>query len=264
MKKVLLCPPTFYNIEYEINPWMHVQNNVDHKKAQEEYLELKSAYQELGLELLEISQEKGLPDMVYAANFGYPKDNFFIKSNFKFDERKKEAELSKKYFENLGFEIKKLPENVVWEGQGDLLSVGGKYFLGWGKRSDYESKKYLSEILEAEITDFKLIDPYFYHFDMCFTPLNENTVAINPLSFDEEGLEKISQNFSNIIEVSEEDNKLMACNAVVVDNTIIASKGISEKLKDDYLKHGFSVKEISMDEFRKGGGGIKCLTLEFY
>jgi N-dimethylarginine dimethylaminohydrolase len=264
MKKVLLCPPTHYRVEYAINPWMDIKNKVDLDKARKEYENLKQAYKELGVEVLETEQDKDQPDMVYAANCGFPQGNTFIKSNFKHEERRKEAELAKQYFQKLGYEIKELPENVVWEGQGDLIVVGEKYFLGWGKRTDYEAKKYLSEFLGKEIIDFKMIDPYYYHLDTCFLPLDENTVAINPKSFEPEGLEKIHQIFQNVIEVGESDNKILACNSVIVDKTILSPSGISQQLKDGYAKYGYSVREIQMGEFLKGGGSIKCLTLEFY
>ena len=32
-----MCPPKHYAIKYEINPWMHTDNDVDQSKAQEEY-----------------------------------------------------------------------------------------------------------------------------------------------------------------------------------------------------------------------------------
>ncbi|HEX8931951.1 MAG TPA: arginine deiminase-related protein [Patescibacteria group bacterium] len=262
--RVLLCPPTHYDIEYEINPWMDITHKVDQKKVRAEYETLKQTYQKLGLEILEIEQKKGLPDMVYAANFGFPENNFFIKANFKFAERKKEAELAKQYFTNLGFTIHELPENVNWEGQGDLLKIGGKYFAGYGKRSDQKAKRYLEEILTGEIIDLELIDPYYYHLDTCFLPLNKQTVAINPLSFTAEGLAKIAQNFTTVIKVSQEDNQLLACNAVVVNKSIVVGKGISQQLKTDFKNAGFVTEEVAMDEYRKGGGSVKCLTLKFY
>lgn len=264
MKKILLCPPKYYNIEYEINPWMDVRNKVNQQKVQEEYQRLKKVYENLNCEILEIEQGIGLPDMVYAANLGSPQNNIFIKSNFKFNERKKEADIAKKYFQKLNFSIKELPENITFEGQGDLLKAGDKYVLGWGKRTDKEAKKYLSEFLNADIIDFKLIDPYHYHLDTCFLPLNKNTVVINPHSFEEEGLEKIIKNFKNIIYVDKKDNDILACNALVVGETVVIGKGISKKLKDDFKTAGFDTQEVEMREFRKGGGSVKCLTLEFY
>jgi N-dimethylarginine dimethylaminohydrolase len=264
MKKVLLCPPSYYDIEYEINPWMHVENKVDHQKAKEEYTQLKAAFEKLGVETLEIEQPQGLPDMVYAANIGFPIDKKFVKANFKYRERQGESPVAKEYFEKLGFSIKEIPDDISFEGQGDLLSIGGKYFFGFGKRSDHEAKVYLEKFLDAELIDFELIDPYYYHLDMCLAPLTSETVAINPESFTSEGLEKIYDHFENIIAIGKEDNQIMACNMVVVDKTIVIGQGISQRLKDALKEFDFTTIEIPMDEFRKGGGSIKCMTLEFY
>lgn len=263
-KKVLLCPPDYYDIEYEINPWMDVQNKVDRKKARDEYNQLKETYKNLGCEVLELAQEKGLPDMVYAANWGFPKGEIFIRSNFKFPQRRKEAELAQKFLENLGYKIDLLPDGIFFEGQGDLLAVGDKYFLGWGKRSDPRVIKYLKKQLGENLLDFELHDPYFYHLDMSLAPLDHNTVVINPKSFKKEDLKKIHQSFKNVIKTDERDNKTMACNLVMVNNTIVIGEGISDNLKKKFYKHGFDFKEIPMGEFRKGGGSVKCLTLEFF
>ena len=55
MKKILLCPPTFYDIEYEINPWMHLENKVDKEKVTEEYRQLWAAYESFGAKVLELN-----------------------------------------------------------------------------------------------------------------------------------------------------------------------------------------------------------------
>lgn len=264
MKRVLLCPPNFYDIEYEINPWMNVKNKIDKEKVLEEYEELKKTYQSLGVEVLEIEPVKGLPDMVYAANIGFPLGEKFISSNFRYEQRRREAVFGEKYFEALGFKIINLPKNIYFEGQGDMLTMGGKYFMGWGKRSSKEAIGILNKELGINCIEFELRDPYFYHLDMSLGILDFQTALINPRSFTDEGLLKLRSQFKNIIETSEEDNEFMACNLVTVNKTVIIAKGISDKLKQDIMEYGFNVAEISMDEFRKGGGSIKCLTLEFF
>lgn len=264
MKKVLLCPPAFYDIEYEINPWMNVKNKVDRKKVMEEYAELKNTYRSLGVEVLEIDPVKGLPDMVYVANTGFPLENKFILANFRFPQRRKEADYAKKLFEKQGFEIVKIPGEFYFEGQGDLLTAGEKFFLGWGKRSSRGVKDILNEKLGIEFIDLELRDPYFYHLNMSLGPLNSETALVNLRSFTKEGLAKLKKEFPNIIEISEADNKFMACNLVVVGKTVVIAKGISNKLKDDIREHGFDVAEVSTGEYRKGGGSVKCLTLEFF
>jgi N-dimethylarginine dimethylaminohydrolase len=264
MKKILLCSPTFYDIEYEINPWMHIENKVDKKKVMDEYRQLRAAYKSLGASVLEINPVKGLPDMVYAANLGFPFGNKFALSNFRYPQRKEEAKYAREFFEKKGFEIVNFPDKIYFEGQGDLLTTGGKYFLGWGKRSSREAKDILSKMLKINLIDFELIDPYFYHLDMSLGPLNKETVLMKPESFTKEGIAKIKREFKNVIEVSKEDNKFMACNLVVVNKNVVIGQGISGKLKKSIEEYGFKVVEVPMDEYRKGGGSIKCLTLEFY
>lgn len=264
MKKVLLCPPIFYDIEYEINPWMDVQNKVNKERVWEEYEALKNAYKSLGVDVLEITPVEGLPDMVYAANIGFPLGNKFVVSNFRYDQRRKESNFAKIFFENLGFKVINLPKNIYFEGQGDLLTVGGKYFIGWGRRSSRQAKDVLNKKLGIKCVDFELRNPYFYHLDMSLGPLDSKTALINSRSFTKEGLSKLQHEFSNIIETTEEDNKFIACNLVTFNKTVIIAKGISDKLKREIEKYGFKVCEIPMEEYIKGGGGIKCLTLEFF
>jgi N-dimethylarginine dimethylaminohydrolase len=264
MKKILLCPPAFYDIEYIINPWMKVENKVNKEVVLKEYESLKNKYKSLGLDVLEIEPVSGLPDMVYAANFGFVKDNIFVKSNFKYPQRQEESIYSKKFFEKLGFKVAEMPEEITFEGQGDLLYSKGRYFMGYGKRSCLKAKKYIENFLQGEVFELKLSDPYFYHCDMSFAPLDEKTVVINRNSFDREGLEKIYKNFPNVITTSTLDNKIFCCNLVMAGKNIVVGKGISQKLKNDFAKYGFVTHEIEMSEYRKGGGSVKCLTLEFF
>lgn len=263
MKTVLLCPPTFYDIEYEINPWMHIQNKVDQDEAKKEFLKLRQVYQKLGVKLLEIPQVKGLPDMVFTANFGCVKDGVFIKSNFKFRERRKEGEFARTFFEKkLAKKTHSLPNDIFFEGQGDLLTDGKRYFFGFGKRSSLNAKTHLEKILEKSIIDLELINPYYYHLDTCFAPINTDTVIINPSSFSKESLRKVYDHFEDVIVTNNKDNQLLACNLVVVGKNIIIGKGISLNLKNALKSRGFTIHEVEMKEFLKSGGSVKCLSLE--
>jgi len=243
---------------------MHIEDKVTSNSVNEEYALLKQFYKKLGAQIIEILPKKGLPDMVYTANLGFAKQNIFIVANFKYPERQKESIYSKEFFRKLGFKIKKLPPEIPWEGEGDFLKVGDKYFMGHGKRSSLEAKDYLSEILQGEVIPLKLIDPYFYHLDMCFFPLSSEVVAINPFSFEPDGLETIKNHFKTVIETSPKDNQTMACNAEIIGDTIVVAKALSKELKDKYTSLGYKTKEIPMDQYIKGGGSIKCLSLEFH
>lgn len=261
--KVLLCRPIFYQIEYEINPWMNVHNKADTKNAQKEHNKLVSIYRKLNLSRDFLEPQLGLPDMTFAANYGFVINTTFIKSNFKFPQRSKEADIAKDYFKKNGFTIKTIPDNIFFEGQGDLLYSGKQFFFGHGKRSHKKAKKYLESYLNADIIDLELIDSYYYHLDTCFAPLNESTVLINPLSFTKEGLKIIKNNFKIVIESLVDDNQVLCCNLVRNDKALIMSDGITSRLVDTLESHGFEVIQTPMNEMIKSGGSVKCLTLEF-
>ena len=261
---VLLCPPKYYQIEYEINPWMDVKNRVNQSKAHEQYRKLKEIYKNLGVKVEEIAPGKGLPDMTYAANHGFVIDNIFIKSNFRFPQRRKEAEHSEEFLRKKGFKIKTIPEEISFEGQGDLFYRDGKFYCGWGKRTDRRAIPYLENLLGEKILTFEVNDPYYYHLDTCFAPLGKGIAVVNPASFSRADLEKIKKNFIKVIETDVKDNSVMCCNLVSEDGAVVTGKGISGQLKKEIGDFGWEVIEAEMDEFLKGGGSVKCLTLEWF
>lgn len=264
MKSILMCPPDFYDIEYEINPWMDLSNKVDKELVQEQYFQLKSKFEELGTTVMEIPAQRGLPDMVYSANYGHIEGEIFIPANFKFEQRRKESSFAKEYFDMQGYEIKEIPNEIFFEGQGDLLKAGNNYFMGYGKRSMKEAAKYVSEFIGYDVKPLEVIDPYYYHLDMCLGPISEDIVVINPKSFNQEGLETIRDSFGTVIEASEEDNKVMACNLVVVGENILLGEGITDDLRESIEDNSFELHELNMSEYVKGGGSVKCCSLEVW
>ncbi len=295
---VLLCPPKYYQIEYEINPWMHVENKVKKEIVQEEFEKLVAIYKKLGLNVLIIDPQPGLPDMVYAANFGFVIDDIFIRSNFRYPQRRKEAYFAEEFFKTLkagdttggpqkrrsstigervfyggeegqdprmnNFQIKTLPKDIFFEGQGDMFYRDGKIFCGYGKRTMKEAIPHLEKILGEKFITFEVNDPYYYHLDTCFAPIGRGIAVIKPSSFDREDVVKMKKNFKKVIEVGERDNPFYCCNVVAVGDTLILGKGIGIDIKNTFAKAGFEIIETPMTEFLKGGGAVKCLTLEFF
>lgn len=264
MSRVIICPPTHFDIEYEINPWMHVERKVIKEKAWEAYNELKSVYRFLGVELFEMEPVAGLPDMVYMADSGHVQGDIFIRSNFRYPERRQEAFVLAEWIKkNFNYTIAELPAGIFFEGHGDLIPTHDVYFMGWGKRSMREAIPYLEKYLDKPIIGLELIDPYYYHLDTCFSVLTPDVAIINPTSFKPEGLQEIHKHFKKVIEAGAADHQVLGCNLVVVDNHIIVAKGITAGLRKEFTNAGFIVHEIDTTQYRKGGGSVKCMTFEF-
>src|ERR1700757_3489987 len=83
-RRYAMTPPTFFAVEYAINPWMDVTAPVDVRMAQAQWEGLYQTYLRLGHHVDLVEPAPGLPDMVYAANGGLIAHNIAIVARFRF------------------------------------------------------------------------------------------------------------------------------------------------------------------------------------
>jgi N-dimethylarginine dimethylaminohydrolase len=263
-KTVLVCAPEYFQIEYEINPWMHTDNPVEPQKARTEFDVLVALYKKLGVTVKHIKPAKGLPDMVFAANFGFVIDDLFIRSNFRYKERRREAELAEQYFKCQNFRVEKLPNGIFFEGQGDMFYADGKFYCGHGERTSKDAIPHLEKILDESIISYEVNDPYYYHMDTCFAPLGHEAAIVKPSSFSAGDCGRMKKHFKTIVEVPDAGTPLFACNAVVVGKNIVVGEGLEPVIKKALKALDFTIHETPMHEFLKSGGAVKCLSLEYF
>src|SRR5438093_996013 len=70
MRALLLCPPDYYGIEYEINPWMSRARGAETALAQEQWRGLHATLSKLDCKIELVLPQPKLPDMVFTANAG--------------------------------------------------------------------------------------------------------------------------------------------------------------------------------------------------
>ncbi len=270
--KVLMVKPTFFTVEYVINP--HMEGNiggVDKLAAQNEWEHLKTAYEELGLYVQVEEGRRGYPDMVFCANQSMPNitedgEKEVIMSVMHSDHRKGEVPFIQKMYEDSSYKVVHLDESrfTDFEGMGDALWHFKKRLVwgGYGYRSSKEVYDVVSDTFNTPVIALELIDERFYHLDTCMCILNTDSVLIYPNAFTEEGLALIKALFKNVIEASQyEAEKLFACNAACPDGkNVLIQQGatdVNQKLKD----LGFNVHEFSTYEYLKSGGSVFCMKL---
>jgi N-dimethylarginine dimethylaminohydrolase len=269
--KVLMVKPTYFDVEYVINPHMKdYVGQVDKMQAQNEWDSLAEAYDELGFDLHTIDGIKGLPDMVFCANQSLPfadaNDNKkVIMSIMHADQRKKEVDAIEAWYRTQDYEILHLNNKVSdFEGMGDAIWHFKRQLLwgGYGFRSSLNAYEQVSELLDTPVIALELVDDKFYHLDTCFCSLNEKSVLIYPDAFTDDGLELIHTLYENVIEATPyEAEKLFAVNATCPDGkNVLIQQGctdVNQKLRDA----GFSVHEFSTYEFIKSGGSVFCMKM---
>ncbi len=252
-----MCPPTNYDVVYEINPWMNVKDRPNKDEAYKQWKNLYDLYLKLGVEVELIDQPKGLPDMVFTANGGMVKDNIFISGNYRYKERKGEEQHFQKWFKDHGFEVKTL--NSFQGGEGDALFYKDTLYLGYGFRSDKTAHEEIAKILNVPTFSIKLIDPYFYDFDTTFCPMGDRGVLYYPKAYPKEDAERVSA-IDNAVAMTSEQAKHFLGNSVYLDGKLLVSF-LDDDLKKKLYKFDIEPILLNMSEFKKAGGGIKCLTL---
>jgi len=259
---ILMCRPEHYGVEYEINPWMHVEVEVDRRTAGEQWDALYHTYGELGQTIELVDPIRGLPDMVFTANAAVLRGGQAVLSRFRHSERQGEEVHWEKALTRLGYRVHHIPPDIAFEGAGDALFVGDRLFCGYGFRTDRGSHPVVARVLDVEVVSLKLVDPRFYHLDTCFCPLNDNTVLFAPQAFGCESAKLVRRLVQHVIEVPVDVAAGFACNALPVGDRVISSLAAAH-LEPQLHDAGFATIALPMTEFIKSGGGVRCLSLPF-
>ena len=261
MATLLMCPPTYYGIEYEINPWMSRLHAADPGLAQRQWDYLCRVLEDdCGASLVLLEPQSGLPDLVFTANAGLVHDHGVILSRFRFPVRSGEEPVFKAFFETHGLAVTTLPEDVFFEGAGDALFCGERLFCGYHFRSEIRSHQLVGEALQRQVLSLMLTDSRFYHLDTCFCPLAPGRAVYYPGAFDDYARRVLEANVDDLIEVHDHDAERFGCNAVCVGDHAVVPAGCT-RLVSDLAGRGYHVHSVELSEYLKAGGAAKCLTL---
>jgi N-dimethylarginine dimethylaminohydrolase len=266
MKRILVCDPEFFDIQYEINSWMSVHNSADKPKARRQWENMLSCLVKGGAKLEHIAPDPDFPDMVFTANAGLVRGNKVVLSNNRHVERQGEKPIFKKWFLDHGYDVVELPDGIRFEGAGDAIWFNNILFMGHGFRTDKEAHPLVAKALGVDYVSCELIDPYFYHIDTCLFA-TENQFVYYPAAFGQmslfEMIKKVGYHIINtdsrviIHPVDDHQASHFVCNSVKLDHSIVTPTH-----DPDDIFPTSNIFHCDMSEFIKAGGAVKCLTLE--
>ena len=256
-----MTAPTFFAVEYAINPWMDTSVPVDTHIALNQWETLRLTYKELGHTVELIEPVAGLPDMVYAANGGLLVNGKAVAARFAYPQRAGESAAYAEWMVRHGFEPAETRH--ANEGQGDLLVVGSIMLAGYGFRTERRAHDEIAAIVGMPVVSLELVDPRFYHLDTALAVLDNTTIAYYPPAFSAAARALLLDLFPDAIEVADSDADVLGLNAVSDGLNVVlpaAATGFAEQLRDA----GFKPIGVDLSELLKGGGSVKCCTLEVH
>ena len=258
--RILMCPPDYFGIEYEINPWMDRRHPVCHETAVQQWESLRTILSDLGVGIELVEPQPHLPDLVFTANAALIFGGKAVLSRFRHPQRQGEEPHFGRRLTHLEFNVVHLPDDEFFEGAGDALFCGDSLFAGYRIRSTARSLQHVAALIGQQVIPLELVDDRFYHLDTCFCPLNPSTAIWFPAAFDDYGQQVILGSVPNLICLDETEAVSFAANAVVIGKHVVTNTGcpqLHKRLRDE----GFSPVATPLSEFVKAGGSAKCLTL---
>ena len=273
MPKVLLCPPKYFDVVDQKNPYMSRESAVDRVKARSQWENLCSVLQHSGCEVATIQPVEGLEDMVFAANqifagekSGYGK--FVFPSRMVYASRQREVPYYVNWFRDRDFRVIDLDFGEDYlEGHGDLLwhPDGCRIYAGYGFRSTLGGvEKFSAAIFDMGIpvVPLQLVDPYCYHLDTCLCPLNNEAALIFPGAYSAEALASVHKFWKRVHLLTAEEAHRFMGNGIVVNGSYI-TPSVTPQLEAILRQEGLSPIIVETTEFEKAGGSCFCMTMFF-
>jgi N-dimethylarginine dimethylaminohydrolase len=256
-----MTAPTYFAVDYRINPWMDPAAPVDPAAAVAQWQQLHDTYRRLGHAVDVVKPVAGLPDMVYVANAGLIMGSTAIIARFKHHQRDREAVSYAAWMAARGYRT--VHTRHVNEGQGDLLLANGTLLAGAGFRTDVRAHAEIADIVGPPLISLELADPRFYHLDTALAVLDDTTIAYYPTAFTDHSRAQLLELFPGAIVVDASDAEVFGLNVASDGRHVVhhyGAAGFAEQLR----AAGFVPIGIDMSELIKGGGSVKCCTLEVY
>ncbi|OLP01754.1 N-dimethylarginine dimethylaminohydrolase [Mycolicibacterium porcinum] len=256
-----MTAPEYFTVEYAINPWMDTATPVNTTLAVAQWEALRRVYADLGHTVDLVAPRTGLPDMVYAANGGFLVGDTAVVARFAYPQRAGEADAYAEWMAAAGY--RPVRTEHVNEGQGDLLLVGSNLLAGYGFRTDRRAHDEIAAITGLNVTSLELVDPRFYHLDTALAVLDESTIAYYPPAFSDDARKRLTELFGDAIEVGSADAYVLGLN-VVSDGRHVVMPATATGFAAQLRRAGFEPIGVDLSELLKGGGSVKCCTLELH
>lgn len=271
--RVLLCPPTYFEVREVKNPYMRGLLPVDPVRAQHQWDTVCDAFRAAGLIVELIDPVPGLEDMVFAANpifVGHHPTHgrFVVPGRMRYVSRRPEVRHYVDWFRARGYKVLEIElGDEFLEGHGDLIwdADGSRVWAGHGFRSTMGGVERFAAAMRRmniPVIPLQLVDEFFYHLDACFAPLRPGAALIYPEALSAESLAAVRSHIPRLHEMGREDALQFVCNGVSANEKFL-TPAITSRMQEALAREGLQPVLLDTSEFLKSGGSVCCLKLLF-
>ena len=269
MARVLLCPPNYFDVVDQKNPYMTGKSAVDRVKARSQWDALCGVLQQSGCEVETIDPVEGLEDMVFAANqvFVGAKDGygkFVVPSRMVYESRQREVPFFVDWCRKRDYQVIDLDFGDDYlEGHGDLLwhPDGSRVYGAYGFRSTRGGVEKFAAAMSnmgIPVVPLELVDPYCYHLDTCLCPLSNEAALIFPGAYSASALAALHQFWRRVHLLTADEAHRFMGNGIVANGNYITPY-VTPQLEEILHSEGLTPVIVDTSEFEKAGGSCFCM-----
>jgi N-dimethylarginine dimethylaminohydrolase len=194
---------------------------------------------------------------------------FVVPSRMVHASRQREVPFYVDWYRQRGFKIIEVDLGPDYlEGHGDLIwhPDGSRIYAGYGFRSTQggveKFSNAMSELgmskLGIPVVPMHLVDPYCYHLDTCFCPLNHEAALIYPGAYAPESLAILRGFWTRVHELTADEAHKFMGNGIVVNGSYLTPY-VTPRLESILRQEGLAAVVIDTSEFEKSGGSLFCM-----
>jgi arginine dihydrolase len=263
-RSYLMCPPDYFRIGYEINPWMTRTIQPDRELAHIQWNNLVSNLKQAGAAVEVLQPIASLPDMVFTADIGFIDRHRFIETRFRHAIRQPEVLYGVDWFQRHNYEAIELPLDAATNLESSDIRPFRDYLLaGYGFRTTFAAHTVLAHLLQRKVLSIKFVDPRLYHLDLSFCPLDDRRAIVAPAAWSRRSCALLEKIIPEPLVLDLDEALTFCTNAVVVGKTIIMPS-CPARVGRILERWGFTICISPVSEFLKSGGAVHCLTLNLH
>ena len=225
---------------------------IDVEVARAQHHEYVNALAGIGCEVIELPEEKDLPDSVFVEDIAFILDEVAVITRPGADSRKPETEsIIRALSPHRALVHVTAPATV--DG-GDVLVLGHDIYVGISTRSNDAAIYQLRELLDVygyKVTSVEMHD--CLHLKTAVTKVDDLTLLINPKWVD-------TSHFKNFDWIEVDASEPFAANCLPVNGFIIYPT-LFPKTRATLEARGYKIQPVTVDELAKAEGAVTCCSL---
>lgn len=232
----------------------HARQPIDVTRAAAQHKAYQDCLAELGVRVVSLPAEPGLPDAVFVEDPAVVVNEVAIISNMGAPSRRPETISLAKVLARYR-PLKFLTEPATLDG-GDVLCIGHSVFVGLSRRTNRDGIEQLGELLGPhgyQVQPIEVRD--CLHLKSACSHVGNNTILVNRSCID-------AGPFSGFELLDVPEDEPAAANALLLNDGVIIPASFP-RTRALLEKRGCRVRTIDLSELQKAESGVTCASLIF-